>query len=119
METILAERKKLVDNYNEHLDFSKLQALKIRENTHWNYSYYPVIFESEEHLLKVEKELNYKQIYPRRYFYPSLNTIEYAKGKSMPISESIASRILCLPLYLGLSPADSNSIVAIINANIC
>jgi len=103
METILAERKKVVNYYNQHLDFSKLQALKIRETTDWNYGYYPVIFESEEHLLRVEKELNSNQIYPRRYFYPSLNTIDYAKGQSMPISESVASRILCLPLYVKLS----------------
>jgi dTDP-4-amino-4,6-dideoxygalactose transaminase len=33
---------------------------------------------------------------------PSLNTIEYTKGQKMPISEQIASRILCLPLYVGL-----------------
>lgn len=119
METILAERKKVVDYFKQHLDFSKLQALKIREKTQWNYSYYPVIFETEMELLKVQKVLNNNQIFPRRYFYPSLNMIDYAKGQSMPISESIASRILCLPLYLGLSQADSNSIVAIINANIC
>lgn len=50
------------------------------------------------------------QIYPRRYFYPSLNTINYAKGQTMPISESIASRILCLPLYVGLSEEDLNRI---------
>ena len=115
MEMILAERKKVVEFYNEHLDFSKLKALKIRENTDWNYSYYPIIFESEKKLLKAEKALNAKDIYPRRYFYPSLNTIIYAKGQSMPISESIASRILCLPLYVGLSNEDMLIITNIIN----
>lgn len=119
LETILGERKKIVDYYNQNLDFSKLQALKIRENTIWNYSYYPIIFETEDQLLKVEKVLNDNQIYPRRYFYPSLNTIDYAKGQSMPISESIASRILCLPLYVGLSNDDYNKIVSIINTNLC
>lgn len=119
METILAERKKVVDYYNEYLDFSKQQPLKIRENTQWNYGYYPVIFESEVQLLKVEKVLNENQIFARRYFYPSLNTIDYAKGQSMPVSESIASRILCLPLYVGLSNEESNKIVAIINTNLC
>ncbi|WP_367773670.1 DegT/DnrJ/EryC1/StrS family aminotransferase [Flavobacterium sp. WC2421] len=116
METILAERKIVVDYYKQHIDFSKLQGLKIRENTHWNYSYYPVIFESEEKLLKTQKELNDNQIFPRRYFYPSLNTIEYTKGQSMPISESIASRILCLPLYVGLSNVELKTIVGILNS---
>ncbi len=119
MKTILAARKKVIEQYNEQLDFSKLKTLKIRENTHWNYGYYPVIFESKAQLLRVEKSLNDNQIFPRRYFYPSLNTIDYTKGKLMPISESIASRILCLPLYVGLSNKDCNKIVAIININLC
>lgn len=119
MGTILAERKKVVDYYNQHLDFSRLQTLKIRENTNWNYSYYPVVFENEEQLLRVEKKLNDNQIFPRRYFYPSLNTIDYINGVSMPISESIASRIICLPLYVGLSENDLNRIVIIINHTIC
>ena len=83
---ILEERKKVIDFYNKNLNFSTLRALKIRENTDWNYSYYPVVFESEEQLLKAQKILNENNIFPRRYFYPSLNTIEYTKGKAMPIS---------------------------------
>lgn len=119
MENILAERKKVVDYYNDHLDFSKLQKLKIREKTHWNFSYYPVIFESEVQLLIVEKALNKNQIYPRRYFYPSLNRIEYTNGQSMPVSESVAKRVLCLPLYAVLTLLDSHRIVAIINKELC
>lgn len=115
METILAGRKKVVNYYNDHLDFSKLKVLKIRENTAWNYSYYPVIFESEAQLLRVEKKLNNNQIYPRRYFYPSLNSIDYVKEQSMPFSESVASRILCLPLYVGLCENDMEIILQIIN----
>jgi dTDP-4-amino-4,6-dideoxygalactose transaminase len=118
METILAERKKVVDYYNQHLDFSKLQALKIRENTDWNYGYYPVIFESEMQLLVVEKKLNDNQIFPRRYFYPSLNTIDYAEGRSMPVSESVASRIMCLPLYFGLTLFELNKTAVLINTNL-
>nr|WP_315217639.1 DegT/DnrJ/EryC1/StrS family aminotransferase [uncultured Flavobacterium sp.] len=118
METILAERKKVVDYYNENLDFSKLKTLKIRENTLWNYGYYPVIFESEAQLLRVEKELNSNHIYPRRYFYPSLNTIDYIKGQSMPVSERIAERILCLPLYVGLTSFDLEKIIQIINIDL-
>lgn len=119
MKTILADRKKVVDYYDANLDFSKLQRLKIRENTNWNYSYYPVIFENEKQLLRVEKELNDFQIFPRRYFYPSLNTIDYTNGAAMPISESIASRIMCLPLYIGLCENDLDRIVTLINNNRC
>lgn len=115
MEFIINERRKVVDFYNSNLNFAKIQALKIREHTEWNYSYYPIIFESESVLLETVKRLNDQDIFPRRYFYPSLNTINYVKGGEMPISESIASRIICLPLYVGLEEHDLNRIIGIIN----
>ncbi|MEO8517213.1 MAG: DegT/DnrJ/EryC1/StrS family aminotransferase [Flavobacterium sp.] len=119
IDTIFLERKKVVGFYNDTLDFSNLKSLKIRENTEWNYSYYPVIFNSEEILLKVQNELLKEEIIPRRYFYPSLNTINYINGAEMPVSESIAARVLCLPLYVGLTTSDLEKIVSIINKIIC
>ena len=114
MEEILVERKKVVDLYDTLLDFSKFKKLKIRENTKWNYSYYPIILESEEQLLQVQKRMNDNQIFPRRYFYPSLNTIPYVQNTPMPISEDTAKRILCLPLYVGLSKNEIEKIASII-----
>ena len=71
-----------------------------------NYSYVPIIFDSEESLLRSLFKLNEDNIYPRRYFYPSLNTTQYFKPQSYqltcPISEDISKRILCLPIYPGL-----------------
>lgn len=119
MEEILAERKEIVDYYDANVNFTKLKKLKIRKNTKWNYSYYPVVFENEEQLLKVQKVLNENQTFPRRYFYPSLNTIEYANGSAMQISESIASRVMCLPLYFGLDKKDLERIVNFINSELC
>jgi len=118
MEAILTARKKAVDFYHRHLDFKKIQTLKIRANTQWNYSYFPVIFQDETVLLQVQKALNEKKIFPRRYFYPSLNTIEYLNGQLMPVSESIASRILCLPLYAGLNDDELQKIVSVLNSNL-
>ena len=115
MDTILNERQKIVDYYDQNLYFSKLQTVKIRENTEWNYSYYPVIFENEKTLLQVQRALNENNIFPRRYFYPSLNKIDYIVGQTAPISESIASRILCLPLYVGLKQSDIIFICSLIN----
>jgi len=117
MKEIISSRKVIVDYYDSYLNFSKIRKIKIRSNTEWNYSYYPIIFDSEETLLQIEKALNKNSIFPRRYFYPSLNTIQFAKGVKMPISESVASRVLCLPLFVGLSENDLMSIVQIINKN--
>ena len=118
METILAERKRVVDFYNKNLDFSQVQTLKIRANTQWNYSYYPIILKDEATLLGVQKALNDEGIFPRRYFYPSLNKINYIERTTMPISESTASRILCLPLFVDLKQSQIESICEIINSSI-
>ncbi len=118
LNVIFSERKKIVDIYNKELKGSPVQLLKVRADTDWNYSYYPVIVESEEILLKVIKSLNEENIFPRRYFYPSLNTIEYASGQTMPVSESISKRIMCLPLFVGLSEDSAVKICALIKRNL-
>src|SRR5690606_9248125 len=115
LDEIFEGRKQVVEQYDAQIDFSKVQKMKIRANTEWNYSYYPIIFESEEKLLEVQKQLNARNIFPRRYFYPSLNTIEYTRGETMPISESIARRILCLPLYVGVGADNVQLICKTIN----
>ncbi|MDA7706976.1 DegT/DnrJ/EryC1/StrS family aminotransferase [Flavobacteriaceae bacterium] len=116
MEHIVKERKNVCDYYDKYLDFSKISKFKLREGTDWNYSYYPIIFEDEETLLRVQKKLNIKNIFPRRYFYPSLNKLNYVLESHMPISESISSRIMCLPLYVNLCLNDVNQICRIISS---
>ena len=72
-----------------------------------NYSYFPVILDSEDTLLKVYTALQAEHVFARRYFYPSLNTFkDIVPYKKMPVSEDIASRILCLPLYYTLPKED-------------
>ena len=115
MGEIIAGRKKVVEYYNGNLDFTKLSKIKIRENTQWNYSYYPVVFETETKLLEVQKALNEQQIFPRRYFYPSLNTVNYVNNNEMKVSESVASKILCLPLYMNLDLSRVTNIINICN----
>lgn len=100
MNYIKSERRKVVDFYNSNLE--ELQTIKLREGTEWNYSYYPLILENETNVIKVKEALNSINIYPRRYFYPSLNLLDYTRVAEMPISENVSKRILCLPLYVNL-----------------
>ena len=44
-----------------------------------NHGYFPIVLKDEEETLKVKKALNEQQIFPRRYFYPSLDTLSYKK----------------------------------------
>ena len=112
---ILKSRKKIVNSYNQLLDFSNLKKITIRGNTNWNYSYYPIQFKSEAILLKGLAKLNENNIFPRRYFYPSLNKLPYIQNQSCSTSESVSKRILCLPLYHGLANKDIIKIVNLIN----
>jgi dTDP-4-amino-4,6-dideoxygalactose transaminase len=114
MKSILESRKTLVNAYIETLKNSSIQLLKIRPETQWNYSYFPVIFSNESQLLKVKTALETSNIFPRRYFYPSLNTLPYVEGTSCPISEHISKCILCLPLFVDLSLENLHVICSII-----
>ncbi len=112
MDKILKARQIIVTTYNDFFKDTDIQLLKIRGQVQWNYSYYPVIFKDETQLLKVQAALNAIHIFPRRYFYPSLNTIPYVKRENKKISESISSRVLCLPLYDSLEIEDVKKITA-------
>lgn len=115
MESILGGRKQIVEYYNFHFDHSRLQKIKLRESTDWNYSYFPLVFETESRMLEVQLELNNHDIFPRRYFYPSLNKLPYVSRQSMPISEDISNRILCIPLYFDMESSIIIKISNIIN----
>jgi dTDP-4-amino-4,6-dideoxygalactose transaminase len=114
-EEVLADRKSKYLYYREKLsslDFLSFQCLKTGEQ---NYSYFPVIFDSEERLIEAEKRLNDNQIFPRRYFYPSVNTYtKILNYQPTSISEDVSKRILCLPLYYGLSMDSINFIIKLI-----
>jgi dTDP-4-amino-4,6-dideoxygalactose transaminase len=115
LDFIISTRKNIVDIYNDKLSFKFFRKIIIRENTDWNYSYYPIIFDSENSLLKAQKVLNQNNIFPRRYFYPSLNKVNFVNGPTMPNSEEISSRILCLPLSTSIDLQEIESICNFIN----
>ncbi len=111
---ILASRKRQWLYYEELLAEAGLQLLPVADEVIYNYAYFPVVFGSEEEMLESIAALKAREINPRRYFYPSLNMLDYVAGASCPVSESIAPRILCLPLYHDLAQADQRLIAQII-----
>lgn len=111
---ILAQRKALCQHYDTWLKRPSITHQTINPQSNFNYAYYPVVFINEEITLKVIKELEGNWVTPRRYFYPSLNTVDIFKPNNCPMSESIAKRILCLPLYYTLTQNDVDFISRII-----
>ena len=114
MELIFNKRKKLVDKYKTHLSNLNCISFKTRPKTEINNSYFPLEFPNQAVREKVEKALNAENIIPRRYFFPSLNKLPYIKSEKMPISESLADRVLCLPLYHSLSDSEQMLVINII-----
>lgn len=111
---ILEKRRIISETYDSLLN-DVVGRPKKQNDLEYNYAYYPVVFKNEEELLSVFEALNAEGIFPRRYFYPSLNKLSYVKGDfSCPISEDIASRIACLPLYPDLALHDVERICLII-----
>ena len=87
--------------------------MELREGTEPNHAYFPVLFDSEERMFHVRERLRAERIQPRRYFYPSLDTLPYVTG-NCPISRDIASRILCLPLYADMEAGLTERIAGIV-----
>lgn len=113
---ILKDRERTYRLYDTLLGEAVLKPPVKIEDFKQNYAYYPVRFESEEILMRTVNALNKQDIHPRRYFYPSLNTLPYIEDyQQCPVSESVAKTILCLPLYKGLSDDDVRRISVIVN----
>ncbi len=118
---IIAGRKKVFEMYDALLPASLFRPKYKIDGLVYNYSYYPVVFDSEETLLKVRAKLLDQEVSTRRYFYPSLNKVPQLEGKkvySCPISEDFSSRVLSLPLYPGLEEANIHRIVDIIKGEL-
>jgi len=118
IDNIIDQRKIRWEFYKKELQ-NYVQLQEIHQNIEYNYSYFPIIFENEESLLSVKNRLNKENIFPRRYFYPSLDTLYYIEPKQyMPISRDISRRILCLPLYPDLDMNIQQNIIKIIKSKI-
>lgn len=100
---VLKDRKDKYNYYKKALSEHEGLSFQVIKHGEPNYSYFPVIMRSEKDVLKLVSSLNERGIFPRRYFWPAVNTFEKIIATvPRPISESISERILCLPLYWGL-----------------
>ncbi|MDR3175304.1 MAG: DegT/DnrJ/EryC1/StrS family aminotransferase [Desulfovibrio sp.] len=111
----MAGRKRVSAVYDALLPERGLRRPLLRSGLDYNFAYYPVIFEDEKTALRVMERLNRENIFPRRYFYPALNTLPYLPAyQSCPVAESVSNRVLCLPLYAELEEADVGRIARIV-----
>jgi dTDP-4-amino-4,6-dideoxygalactose transaminase len=104
IEEIHNNRKRITERYDEKLKGFKGIKPVFHKQGSLNYAYYPIVVESEELLHKCMELLKANEIFVRRYFYPSLSKVlPYLDSVEMPITEDIAKRVMCLPLFHDLT----------------
>ena len=115
IDVIHEKRKALTERYNENLKDVNVVSPSWHKKATNNYAYHPVLFKDEQILLKIIHELNRNEIFGRRYFYPSLaKALPYTENKTFKVTEDIASRVFCLPLYYDLSLGEVDLICRLI-----
>lgn len=111
---ILAKRKELYLYYVENLERLDKQWQVIQKNATYNYAYLPIMLPTEEQIRKIELYLNANLIYPRRYFFPSLHTLNFVDKYECPVSLCVSKRIMCLPMHHKLTTEEVNFVIRIL-----
>ncbi|MDN3204708.1 DegT/DnrJ/EryC1/StrS family aminotransferase [Algoriphagus sediminis] len=113
LDEIIQKRKELTLFYLKLLSQLNVEFPTQPNSESYNYSYFPMVFQTEERLLESVKLLGEYEVGCRRYFYPSLNHLSYTGGHT-PLSDNLSSRILCLPLYHTLSAEEQRMIARLL-----
>jgi dTDP-4-amino-4,6-dideoxygalactose transaminase len=115
VDAFIDERKKIHAFYHAQLsDIAGIECFKLHALKH-NYAYFPIVVTDDFPLSRDElhQYLLNEDIMARKYFHPLLTDLSLFKmyKKSVPNAAYIASRILCLPIYPGLSANDLSRIM--------
>lgn len=107
LDEIYIKRKTVSDRYDEMLTDFKAKKPVWHNQSENNYAYYPLIFDSEELMLRSVEYLNLHEVNTRRYFYPSLaSVLPYVQHQYLGITDELSRRVLCLPLYPDLTVSE-------------
>lgn len=114
IDDILSRRKELCMYYQRVLKNLVCDMPELISQATTNFGYYPIVLPSEEITLKQIEALTGNWVSPRRYFYPSLSSLNYVTEQLTPVCNDISKRILCLPLYHTLSVEEIGFIARIL-----
>ncbi len=84
-------------------------------NIDFNFAYFIILLDNENLVESVLKKMEEKNIFLRRYFYPSLNKLPYIENQTLcEVSENYTKRVLYLPLYHTLKVEEQKEIMSIL-----
>lgn len=114
MASNMAARHAVWDSYERELADS-VQLQKRSDDQTNNAAYFPAVFERELVAVQLADFLKENGIVARRYFFPSLETLDFLGHQDrQPVSSDIACRILCLPIYSELTSTEQRRIVTLV-----
>lgn len=114
IDKIIAKRKEQFLLYEELLKRPDMKMQVLNKDSTYNCSYFPIILPSEEILNKVLVEMNGNLIFPRRYFFPALHTVNFVDKYNCENCLDISRRVLCLPMYNELTTEEIHFVVRIL-----
>lgn len=87
-----------------------------------NYSYFPILVGPQFALTRDELYAKFRehQIMARRYFYPLISEfpmyrhLSSANAAGMPVAHEVSSKVLCLPIFPGMTTEQVETVVNII-----
>lgn len=104
VDEILEKRRSQSEIYNGMLQKLKARKPKIGPHTEFNHAYYPLVFDDAGLMKRCLEKLNASNIFPRRYFYPSLSSLPYINEEyHLPVTMDVCEKVICLPLYFDLT----------------
>lgn len=116
IESALNERRAIACRYREILSEVKgITVLNDVPGIKHAYSYFPILVEKLNFGMSRDAlydKLKQNNIFTRRYFYPLISNFPTYRGlpsaepANLPVANSIAEKVLCLPIYPGLDDSD-------------
>ena len=121
VDAAIAARREIALKYREGLkNIGGIRFMDDMLGVRHNYSYFPVFIDAEDYGM-TRDELYFKMkeqnILGRRYFYPLISEfstyrgLESASPYNLPIATQMADSVICLPMYCGLTPQDTDKIL--------
>lgn len=120
IEMALEQRRLIDERYRELLvDVPGITIIERTMQQKSNYAYFPILVEpsyrhSRDELYSKMKSVG---VYARRYFYPLISDFPMYRGlksaqrNNLPVATEVAGKVICLPIYPGLSVEDQLRVV--------
>jgi dTDP-4-amino-4,6-dideoxygalactose transaminase len=123
IDAALAQRRAIDHHYRELLrDVKGITCVGDAGETVCNYAYFPILVGPEFGLGRdgLYEYLRRENIVVRRYFYPLISDFPMYRGlpssthANLPVAARIASQVLCLPIYPGLTASEVERVAGLV-----